>query len=352
MHVRKQNIKSKIGEVTYRKELIAQFTGKKIVSPGQPTREEFLKIIDERCQRSKLIFTDFVKKSVTLSPFLEIGAGTGHTSWQLINDFGSQGFASDISAETLRLGVNLSQKKSSNRPILICCDAYNLPFQTGSLPFIFCFQTLHHFPDPKPVLREVKRVLTPGGYFYFGEEPIAQAVNLNLWRRDMHLLWFEKILKYILILHFISRIGKSEVDRGILEETFSFRVWERALNIFDHARISLKTFPFGPTLSRNKKGKKRWLKPSPFNHFLINLLGAGISGLCQTNKKIIKVHNHGLHNLLGCPNCQNKPPLVYKSQTQTFLCLHCRTQYHKHQGVYILLARKQQELLYPNLINQ
>ena len=42
-----------------------------------------------------------------LSPFLEIGANAGHTSYMLANDFGADGFALDLSADALRYGAVL-----------------------------------------------------------------------------------------------------------------------------------------------------------------------------------------------------------------------------------------------------
>ena len=42
-----------------------------------------------------------------LSPFLEIGANAGHTSYMLANEFGADGFALDLSADALRYGAVL-----------------------------------------------------------------------------------------------------------------------------------------------------------------------------------------------------------------------------------------------------
>src|SRR6266576_4373155 len=39
-----------------------------------------------------------------MSPFLEIGANAGHTSYLLCNEFSAEGFALDLSADSLRHG--------------------------------------------------------------------------------------------------------------------------------------------------------------------------------------------------------------------------------------------------------
>src|SRR3954454_9832433 len=44
-----------------------------------------------------------------MTPFLEVGANVGHTSYMLCNEFGAEGFALDISADALRHGVALQE---------------------------------------------------------------------------------------------------------------------------------------------------------------------------------------------------------------------------------------------------
>jgi ubiquinone/menaquinone biosynthesis C-methylase UbiE len=81
-----------------------------------------------------------------MSPFLEIGANAGHTSYLLANEFGASGFALDISSDALRYGITLMDRWGLSRaPIRLAGDAINLPFKDGSLrlvlptnPFVGC----------------------------------------------------------------------------------------------------------------------------------------------------------------------------------------------------------------------
>ena len=49
-----------------------------------------------------------------MTPFLEIGANAGHTSYMLCNEFGADGYALDISADALRHGIALQHSGTTN----------------------------------------------------------------------------------------------------------------------------------------------------------------------------------------------------------------------------------------------
>lgn len=341
-----QTQKNKKGEVIFRKKLAEQFLGKTTHYPGEPTSDQYKSIIRDRIKDYTNYFKKLQKKNIPLGPYLELGAGVGQGAMLLQNSFTVQGFTSDISYETLQLADTYKkQLRYKKMPIRICCDLYNLPFRSGSIPFIFTFQTLHHLPDPYPALKEINRVLAPAGFFYFNEEPISQWINLNLWRRDRNLRWFEKILKMFIILHFISRIGKSETDHNILEETFSLDTWKKALDIFDNAEVNLSIFPFGLNIHKVKNDNSGWIKPAFFKLFFLGLLGGGIEAICKKEDAGKKHNIKSLFEILSCPNCRNKPSLKIVNEG-TLHCLQCKSYFRNKNGVYILLSKKQEKFLY------
>lgn len=347
----KQTDKNKKGEVTFRKKLAQQFAGKTTVYHGEPSAVQYGEILKDRIRDYAKYFNILKKKRVFLTPYLEIGAGVGQGGMLLENNYGVSGFVTDISYETLVLAPKYKKElRFRKMPVRIACDLYNLPFQTGSIPFIFTFQTLHHLPDPLPAFLEFKRVLSPKGYFYFDEEPVAQVFNLNLWRRDRNLRWFEKVLKLFVVLHFISRIGRSEIEHNILEETFTLKIWEKALSVFSVCHARLTVFPFQFSINRTKTKNAHWLRPPFFKNLLLQTLGGGIGALCQNTNGRECAKTPTLFDTLACPQCASKPRLSFEAHTETLSCATCKAAYKKINGVYLLFSKEQMNKFYPEYL--
>lgn len=342
-----QSMGNKKGEILFRKKLSDQLANDNTSLFYQPTKKEYEKLLTDRVNISRKIFQRLKENGISFSKFLEIGAERGQRSLLLVNEFGATGFMSDISFESLYAGKEIAMPFAYKKlPIAVCADAYNLPFRSHSIPFIFCFQTLHHFPDPYPIFKEIKRVLAPGGYFYFNEEPIEQRVNLNLFRRNYHLRWYEKILKKLIVLHFISKIGKDETDHHIIETSFSLATWQRSIDMFDQADITLTVFPFGPTLKRIKNKKQRWINPPFFTRLLLSALGGNIEGLCCTGNNQRAGIKNNISGFLACPNCKTKPKLSHHPTKKRLSCTLCTTTFEKKNGIFMLLSEKQKKALY------
>jgi ubiquinone/menaquinone biosynthesis C-methylase UbiE len=96
---------------------------------------------------------------------LDLGCGTG----QLLNRLGKEypeikGIGLDLSPQMLKV----ARQKNQHRPrfIYIEGNAESLPFAEGQFDAVFNTISFLHYPHPDQVLREVKRVLSPGGKFY------------------------------------------------------------------------------------------------------------------------------------------------------------------------------------------
>src|SRR5712675_2063365 len=71
-------------------------------SLGEPERA--IEAYGQENIRRGAVIRNHLKFIGSMSPFLEIGANAGHTSYLLANEFGAEGFALDISADSLRHG--------------------------------------------------------------------------------------------------------------------------------------------------------------------------------------------------------------------------------------------------------
>ena len=336
-----QSFKSKKGEVNYRSKLSLQYLNKKTIFSNEPDQKQIIRKVKERVAKTKKDFINLKKEGVLFTPYLEIGAEFTHRSMVLADNYKAHGFALDISLESLSLAnffkKNLKVKKLPQR---ICADAYLLPFQDNSFNFVFCYQTLHHFPNPKKVIEEIYRVLKPQGVFYADEEPVSQTFNLNLWRRPTNLRPWEKFLKGIFILPFLSQIGKTETDYGILENSFNLQTWEETLLLFQEATVQVETNPFPGRSELQKNSKLGWLKPSLRTRLLLNIIGGGIRILAKKNGSISKSSKNG--PLLVCPDC--RIPLK-----NNLSCPKCHFIFPVVSRIKVLLKKNLIEKLYPQI---
>lgn len=341
-----QSLENKKGEVNFRNKLVNQHKGKAIYFKRQPNKRVLLKELKKRILVTKEDFKKLLSDKTPISPFLEIGSEKCQRAVYLVNELKIQGFATDLSLDSLQSSVFFSKALGYKKlPFRICLDAYNLPFRDNSLPLVFFYETLHHFPDPKPILDEALRVLRSDGTLFINDEPIKQLINFRLWRRDYHLSPIERILKFSLILPFLSTIGKSEVDHGILEETFWLDTWEEALKLYPQAKIKIKPIFFGPINTFAKNSLNHEFKINPLVKSLIAIQGGGITINAKVQKnKQQDVYGDSLFDLLACPNCKDKPPLDIKNKK--VFCKKCRSEYKFKKGVLILLSKDLERKLY------
>jgi SAM-dependent methyltransferase len=60
-------------------------------------------------------------------------------------------------------------------------DGVAMPFDDGSFDLVYCKQVLEHVRHPEPLLAEVRRVLTPGGWFAGSTSQLEPYHSLSVW---------------------------------------------------------------------------------------------------------------------------------------------------------------------------
>lgn len=117
---------------------------------------------------------------------VEVGPGTGHFALPMAERVGprgtvvgvdlQQGMLDDLAESASRRGVaNIELRQG---------DATALPYEDGSFDGAFLVTVLGEIPDQEAALRELRRVLKPGGRVVFGETIFdPHLVSLGTLRR-------------------------------------------------------------------------------------------------------------------------------------------------------------------------
>ncbi len=299
--------------------------------------------LDENTRRASVILAhrEFIG---AMTPFLEIGANAGHTSYMLANQFGGEGFALDLSADALRHGAVLMDRwQLSRAPIRVAGDAVNLPFRDGSIQFVMACQMLSQFMNIESVFLEVKRVLAPGGVFLFTEEPLRRLLSLRLYRapyQDRMKPWERKLYDWGL-LGYLAR----DVIGAEQEESFGIRQ-NHQMYLTDWHRLITRHFaahcyqPFVP----ERGWGERIVKRAALNEWrAARLLGGTLAAVCKkagTAPPLARLDR--FETLLRCPDCHGE---LARDAADTLLCA-CGYRAPKEDGVYNLLPAALRAELY------
>jgi ubiquinone/menaquinone biosynthesis C-methylase UbiE len=87
--------------------------------------------------------------------------------------------------EPSALGVRIAQDRIAASPVVVQfegLDGQSLPFDDESADAVLCTWTLCTIPDPVSAIREVRRVLRPGGAFHFVEHGAAPDAAVRRWQ--------------------------------------------------------------------------------------------------------------------------------------------------------------------------
>lgn len=93
---------------------------------------------------------------------LDLGCGAGHVSFQ-VAEFCDEVVAYDLSAQMLEVVASSASGRGLDNIRTVRGAAERLPFDDASFDFVFSRYSAHHWSDVGVALREVRRVLKPGG---------------------------------------------------------------------------------------------------------------------------------------------------------------------------------------------
>ena len=96
-------------------------------------------------------------------PLLEIGCGTGH--W---TEYFRAGGFSVTATDASEAMIEVARRRSPAGSVYLRAEAERLPFDVESFPAAAAVTVFEFLEDPARAVREIRRVLRPGGFFIGG----------------------------------------------------------------------------------------------------------------------------------------------------------------------------------------
>jgi ubiquinone/menaquinone biosynthesis C-methylase UbiE len=97
---------------------------------------------------------------------LDVGCGTGAASRSAASVAASV-VGIDLSLEMIRKAQQMADGFANVH--FEIADSEHLPFEDGAFTAVLCSNSFHHYPDPARAVREMARVLAPGGRLVIGD---------------------------------------------------------------------------------------------------------------------------------------------------------------------------------------
>ena len=104
---------------------------------------------------------------------LDVATGTGHTAFA-VAPYVAHVIATDITPEMLDEARKLQAEYGITNVEFRVADVHDLPFDGGSFDLVTSRRAPHHFSDIQRALREMRRVLRPGGKLVIDDRSVPE----------------------------------------------------------------------------------------------------------------------------------------------------------------------------------
>jgi ubiquinone/menaquinone biosynthesis C-methylase UbiE len=177
---------------------------------------------------------------------LDVATGGGHTA----NAFAplvKKVIAVDLTAEMLAAAESFIIENGHQNVEFVQGDAEQLPFTEESFDIVTCRIAPHHFPNVDTFIREVYRVLKPGGQFLLDDNVVPESKEYDQFYNTM-----EKIRDYS---HFrawkksewiqkLEESGLEVFEWHRFEKSFRFESWCANMQLSESEKDLLSKFIF------------------------------------------------------------------------------------------------------------
>jgi 2-polyprenyl-3-methyl-5-hydroxy-6-metoxy-1,4-benzoquinol methylase len=118
------------------------------------------------------VLSDFLQNDLQSLCLLDVGSSTGIIANHLSNSFGKV-FGIDVDTPAVLFA---GEKYSKENLGFTIGDALHLHYQNDMFDVVICNHVYEHVADAKQLMREIQRVLKPGGVCYFAA---GNRLNIN-----------------------------------------------------------------------------------------------------------------------------------------------------------------------------
>lgn len=188
--------------------------------------------------RWKRLLKKYVQNGDHPITILDIGSGTGFVGEQMMNCLKANDtiICSDVSKTMLSIAQkNLEERYPRVHVKSLKLIDEDLPLEDNSINIITMNSVLHHVPEPQRLLKNIARILAPGGLLFIGHEPNIQFIQKKWLSRQGPIInaimpWRLAIyaLRYLRILPknqsaknndaFYDRINQALLERKLIRE--------------------------------------------------------------------------------------------------------------------------------------
>lgn len=113
---------------------------------------------------------------------LDIGCGGGMTVKKLARATANTVWGADLSATAISEAFRTNKKDVKQDHVILCKAGVSaLPFDDGFFDVVTAVETIYFWPDPENDLREVYRVMKPGGHLMILTEARADGPHPEKW---------------------------------------------------------------------------------------------------------------------------------------------------------------------------